>query len=96
MHSKLLHTVAALPQKKRRRAKAVFALFRKEIVEAQRQHWPLNAIWEGLQADGRFPYSYSTFSRLAHQLLAKPGEPRASEKASGFTYNPVANKDELF
>lgn len=80
-----------------------------DIRRAIQDGWPLSLIWKTLQTEGTLTCGYDTFRAHVKRLMTQSTEPRTarpsppdsptpapSASSSGFVFNPVPNKEELF
>ena len=80
-----------------------------DIRRAIQDGWPMSLIWKTLQTEGTLTCGYDTFRAHVKRLLQEPAGGRAelpptqdhppsapSASSSGFIFNPVPNKEELF
>lgn len=89
--------------------RAVFLALRQEIAKAMQDGWSVMTIWRTLKDEGKITFSYQAFrlyvKKLVHPSAPPPGSPSKKtgppgteqpHKASGFVFDPVPNKEELF
>ncbi|OQW34112.1 MAG: hypothetical protein A4E19_18720 [Nitrospira sp. SG-bin1] len=80
-----------------------------DIRRAIQDGWSRHLIWKTLKTEGTLTCSYDTFRAHVKRLLQEPADGRAalpptqdrppsapSASSSGFVFNPVPNKEELF
>lgn len=80
-----------------------------DIRRAIQDGWPMSLIWKTLQTEGTLTCGYDTFRAHVKRLLKQSTDPRTARPAlpdspppapsassTGFVFNPVPNKEELF
>lgn len=96
---------------KREQNRAVFLALRQEIHQAMEDGWPVATIWRTLKEEGKIAFSYQAFRLYVNRLVVKtldqppprpqpvpsrtPPQPSTTGTASGFTFNPIPNLEEL-
>lgn len=87
--------------------RAVFLALRQEIAQAMQDGWSVMTIWRTLKHEGTITFSYQAFRLYVNKLLRPSASPGSSshrsgpsgtgqpQKASGFTFNPIPNLEEL-
>lgn len=90
----------------RERNRAVFLALRAEIQQALADGWPVATIWRTLKEEQKVEFSYQAFRLYVKKLVGSsarasttpPPLPQKSvppKGTTGFTYNPIPNKEEL-
>ncbi len=85
---------------------AVFLALLPEIRQAMTDGWAVATIWRTLRAEQKVTFSYQAFRLYVNKLIVTPArarptplslprEPVPAKGATGFTFNPVPNKEEL-
>ena len=80
-----------------------------DILRAIHDGWSMRMIWKTLQTEGTLTCGYDTFRAHVKRLMNAPAgsrsalppnpggpPPTPSASSSGFVFNPVPNKEELF
>ena len=89
--------------------RAIILALRKDIQQALDDGWSVLAVYQTLYDEGRVTFSYQAFRRYVNQIhlgkpapqkrrLKQPGKTAiksSSAPVSGFSFNPVPNKEEL-
>ncbi len=89
---------------KRNNAKIEFIALKEDIQEALDKGWSMKAVWETLSDEGQISFGYKAFRHYVLKLIKSEQENTREEKQSkskttseikGFTFNPIANPEEL-
>jgi len=94
------------PASPRERNRAVFLALLPEIRQALDEGWSVITIWRTLHAEQKVTFSYQAFRLYVKKLILAPGRARPSTPSlpcdrvptkgtTGFTFNPVPNKEDL-
>ncbi|OQW55396.1 MAG: hypothetical protein A4S17_14280 [Proteobacteria bacterium HN_bin10] len=94
------------PGSPRERNRAVFLALLPEIRQALDEGWSVITIWRTLHAEQKVTFSYQAFRLYVKKLILAPArgtpstpslprEPVPTKGTTGFTFNPVPNKEEL-
>lgn len=85
---------------------AVFLALLPEIRQAMVDGWAVATIWRTLRAEQKVAFSYQAFRLYVKKLILAPArarpntpplprEPLPAKGTTGFTFNPIPNKEEL-
>ena len=85
---------------------AVFLALLPEIRHAMDDGWAVATIWRTLRAEQKVTFSYQAFRLYVKKLIVAPArartstpslprEPVSAKATTGFTFNPIPNKEEL-
>ena len=87
--------------------RAAFLALRVDIKQALDDGWPVKSIWETLHEEGKVDFSYQAFRGYSNRLILSratestmptsegTAAPDKKPDVSGFTFNPIPNKEEL-
>jgi hypothetical protein len=109
LSERIAERATAKAQGRNAKNKAQFLSVRNEVEEALGENWTVKDIWETLHEEGAISFSYEAFRKHVNawknhkpepqknhqQEAAVPQIPKSTE-LPGFTWNPVANPDELY
>lgn len=111
MHKDLSARIAERVKKQRISSRdqnrAVFLALRPEIAKAMQDGWSVMTIWRTLKDEDKITFSYQAFRLYVNKLVHPSAPPGSSsnqsgpsgtghpQKASGFTFNPIPNLEEL-
>ena len=106
LSARIAERVKQHPASPRERNRAVFLALLPEIRQALDEGWAVITIWRTLHAEQKIGFSYQAFRLYVNKLILTPArtrptspslprEPGSAKGTSGFTFNPVPNKEEL-
>lgn len=106
LSARIAERVSKHPSSPRERNRAVFLALLPEIRQALDEGWSVITIWRTLHAEQKVTFSYQAFRLYVKKLILAPARGRPSTPSlpherlptkgtTGFTFNPVPNKEEL-
>lgn len=106
LSARIAERVSKHPASPRERNRAVFLALLPEIRQALDEGWSVITIWRTLHAEQKIGFSYQAFRLYVNKLIVTPTrtrtsttplprEPVPTKGTTGFTFNPVPNKEEL-
>ncbi|NGZ95623.1 MAG: hypothetical protein CV089_05750 [Nitrospira sp. WS110] len=106
LSARIAEHVKTHPASPRERNRAVFLALLPEIRQALDEGWSVITIWRTLHAEQKVTFSYQAFRLYVNKLILTPAkarptspslprEPGSAKGPTGFTFNPVPNKEEL-
>ena len=106
LSARIAGRVSKYPASPRERNRAVFLALLPEIRQAMDEGWSVITIWRTLHAEQKVTFSYQAFRLYVKKWILAPArtrtgttplprEPVPAKGTTGFTFNPVPNKEEL-
>ena len=106
LSARIAERVKTHPASPRERNRAVFLALLPDIRQALDEGWAVITIWRTLHAEQKIGFSYQAFRLYVNKLILTPArarptppslprEPVPTKGSTGFTFNPVPNKEEL-
>lgn len=106
LSARIAEHVTKHPASPRERNRAVFLALLPEIRQALDEGWSVITIWRTLHAEQKVTFSYQAFRLYVNKLIQTPAsarptpsslprDPGSAKGTTGFTFDPVPNKEEL-